>query len=64
MTHTLAHLQLLHLPSQLQLLASQLVVNRRAVVYAVVVEDTGQEQEMEKRPNMCYVNFLGDTAEI
>ena len=55
MTHTLANLQLLHLPSQLQLLASQLVVNRRAVVYAVVVEDTGQEQEMEKRPNVCSV---------
>ena len=52
MTHILANLQLLHLPSQLQLLASQLVVNRRAVVYAVVVEDTGQEQEMEKRPHM------------
>ena len=53
MTHNLANLQLLHLPSQLQFLASQLVVNRRVVVYAVVVEDTGQEQEMEKRPNVC-----------
>ena len=67
MTHTLAHLQLLHLPSQLQLLASQLVVNRRAVVYAVVVEDTGQEQEMEKHPNVCSVfrsrcQFLRETA--
>ena len=53
MTHILTHLQLLHLPPQLQLLASQLVVNRRAVVDAVVVEETGQEQEMEKRPNVC-----------
>ena len=53
MTHILANLQLLHLPSQLQLLASQLVVNHRAVVHAIVVEDTGQEQEMEKRPNVC-----------
>ena len=59
MTHILANLQLLQLPSQLQLLASQLVVNRRTVVHAVVVEDTGQEEEMEKRPNMC---FLSDTA--
>ena len=53
MTHTLAHLQLLHLPSQLQLLAFQLMVNRRTVFHAVVVEDTGQEQKMEKRPNVC-----------